>query len=129
MRPMLYKKLEDLPDTCVLSLLEELEQLTSTSIEGHKGYDVFSFLRLCCYDRLKMKRKPLNASKFYKGSTLKSRVQALESQETASLLAQLCQHFKVHSGLIQNMLVYKAIDDLLNEKSQLRKKRAFNPYG
>ncbi|MEN9849024.1 MAG: hypothetical protein RL368_1764 [Pseudomonadota bacterium] len=120
---LLQIPLRDIREESVRDLLDELEQVTGLSVEGHGASVLFQFLSLCQLDVVKMKRVKIQAKNFYKPSLLKTRLDAIPPNADAvyDLTIDLCENFKVHHGLALNRQLYVFLNEIYNPKSALRK--------
>lgn len=118
---MVQTKIADIQDEQIQSLLSEIEQVTSRPVSAHQGLQLFHYLDMAVRDDYTRKFKGLNASGFYKGSMLRTKVEAFDNTSVGILVESLCTHFKVNSEFTRPKQLYIAISDVYNPKSKLRK--------
>ena len=97
---MLTERLQHISDPDVASLLDELEQVTGLTVLGHSEHALFSFLSMCQRDVIKDKKRRIDASHFYAGSLLKTKVEKLPLS-VRKIVDDLCLHFRVPVEVIE----------------------------
>ena len=119
---MLQTTLAETKEPSLLSLLAELEQVTDKSVGAHKGMTLFNYLSICQWDVVRIKKAKIEGMNFYKGSAIKTMIDKMPKDDSVYWLTEdLCDHFRIHHGLVIRMQLYVFFNAIFNPKSKIRK--------
>ncbi|MGH8019961.1 MAG: hypothetical protein ACREIA_17125 [Opitutaceae bacterium] len=119
---MLLNRLRDITDPELLDLLRELEELSGRTVQGHSEINLLNYLQITQRDLIRDRRQRLDASGYYRGSKLKTRIEKFADADSPimDLVEALCRNFRVSVEQVVTKTLY-VLNDILNEKSKLRK--------